>query len=178
MTSWRRVLAGAGKLFSHRNLSSDDSAQLHILEVVIGGLLVIAAILAATDIYPRTSQSDSGRSQLEILAEDSLRSLDNLPPAGVNATSYRNSSLVYFCSKADVAALTGFFNSSLEERVSYAFSCYNHSEDNGDEALLFGFETSSHILSNTATSHRIVVYQTFIYDFTLVLWLEPRAVIP
>ena len=156
-------------------LSSDDEAQIHVLETVIGGLFLLAALIAAINAAPNTSQSDSGVNQLDILGEDALRALANLPPENANSTRYQDSTLTYYCVTGQTWNLSSYFNMSFKNTVSYSFKLYNHTGP-GDKLLVFSYATSAHIMSDSAACYRIITYKEAIYDFQLVLWLEPREV--
>jgi len=167
------------KIRKNKNFCSifvrSNEAQIHILETVIGGLFLLAAIMAAINIAPNTTQQDSGLGQLELLGNDALRSLANLPPEKANASRYHNSTLTYYSVTQQVENLTKFFNASFEVTVSYAFSLYNYSSGEGRE-LVFSYYTSLPILSDSVSCHRLVTYKEMVYDFRLLLWFEPREV--
>ena len=156
-------------------LSSDHDAQIHVLETVIGGLLLLAALIAAINTAPNTSQSDSGVNQLDLLGEDALRALANLPPENVNSTRYQNSTLTYYSVTGQTENLSNYFNMSFRSTVSYSFKLYNHTGPQS-KSLVFSYATSAHIMSDSAACYRIVTYNEVVYDFQLVLWLEPREV--
>jgi len=155
--------------------STDTEAQIHVLETVIGGLFLLAAIIAAISASPNTTQRDRGVNQLELLAEDALRSLANLPPDGVNSSRYQDSTLSYYCVTQQAGKLSNYFNMSFASTISYSFKLYNYSDVNS-KTLVLSYASSPHIISDSATCHRIVTYGAVVYDFVLVLWLEPREV--
>ena len=156
-------------------LVRDKTAQIHVMETVIGGLFLLASIIVAIDINTNITQKDTGVNQLGILGEDTLRSLASLPPDIANASDYQNSTLIYYCVTGQVDGLSNFFNRSFESTVSYSFKLFSY-QFGGPKNVVFSYSTSLHVMSDSASSHRILSHDGVIYDFQLILWFEPREV--
>jgi hypothetical protein len=171
----------SGKSFSRKGsvlirLSRDKRAQIHVLETVMGGIFLMAAIYASYQISSNVTQSDTGISKLEILGGDALRSLDNLPPEGVDGSLYGNSTLRYYCVTGQIDNLTEFFNMSIPTSLSYSFSLELYQSAGVEGEVVLSYSTSSIITTNNAICHRMVCHQGEVYDFQLVMWQEPRGV--
>ena len=151
---------------------TDEQAQIHVLEAFIAALLFFGALQVGVSLIP-DSQTTTGLDTLSITGEDILRTLYYLPPGDINATAYDNSSLVYFVTTGLTSNLTGFLNSTLDASISYSLSYWT--DGGGDPVPLFAMIQT---VDENVVSHFLFFHEGTLYDVRLILWREPRGVIP
>jgi len=160
------------------DLRKDERGQMHVLEVMIGGLLILGAIQAGVDMTGHAGQKESGTEALRALGNDALRTLFHLPPrgSGVDPADYDNSSLVYSVIAGRPAVITDFLNSTLPVHVSYRVSVENYSMSNESigsrNTVLYRGPV---VLGETARSHFIFHHRGNIYDVQLLMWYLSRG---
>jgi hypothetical protein len=100
-------------------LRRDTDAQMVLLEAVFFTIMVLLSLIMIFNISP-PSQSTINRysNQLKILADDSLRVLDNMP-SDISYMLFHNSLLVQYVVLNDVKNMSSFLNSSLPVDVGY-----------------------------------------------------------
>jgi hypothetical protein len=110
----------------------DTNAQMVLLEAVFFTIMVLLSLIMIFNISP-PSQSTINRysNQLKILADDSLRMLDNIPPT-ISDALFHNSLLVQYIVLNDTKNITYFLNSSLPSDVGY-----NLYISNGENSILW-----------------------------------------
>jgi len=145
-----------------------QNAQAHVIEMISAVILFIGVLLFVSSFSTPPREANYSFTQMKILGDDSLRTLDNLPVDNQTDTEkYHNSTLVEYIAKNDTANLTKFLNLSLPETVSY--NIYLRTVSERSSIYYMGAPTGE-----TAVAHRIIVYNGNVYDVELLMWYEPR----
>ncbi len=158
-------------------LQGDERGQMHVLEVMIGGLLILSAIQVGVNVAQYPAQEDSGTEELRTLGNDALRTLYHLPPSGegFDPAGYGNSTLVYSVVENNSGIITAFLNSTLPTHVSYSFTVEHYSTEGGavssEGIILFH---GPDVLGETARTHFIFQHDGDIYDAQLLMWYLSR----
>jgi len=146
-----------------------QNAQVHVIEMISAVILFISVLLFVSSFPTPPRESNYSITQMKILGDDSLRTLDNLPVDNqTDAEKYHNSTLVEYVAKNDTANFTKFLNLSLPETVSYNIYLRTISE----RSFIYYMGTP---IGETAVAHRIIVYDGNLYDVELAMWYEPRS---
>jgi len=152
---------------------------MHVLEVMIGGMLIVGALQASVDMTQHSEQSESGTEELRTLGNDALRTLYLLPVSGtgVDPDDYGNSSLVLSVAGNRTGILTDFLNVTLPAQVSFRVSVDHYSLVGGEivpvTSVLF---QGPDVLGETARTHFLFHHNGEVYDLHLLMWFLSREV--
>lgn len=142
-------------------LGSQDDAQVHVAEVFLSAILILAAVLFAYSFELTSSPHERSWSQLRVLASDALEALDNIP----NATG--NSTLVEYIQNDDIYNLTNFLNQSLPDLTSYNIHLVN-------ETLVKDIFIEGKPFAGAVVAHRLVLLNNAgeikVYNLRIVAW--------
>jgi len=170
----------------------DDKAAMMVLEAVIFAIMILLALILVTNLSPvKKSSVDSYSNQLKILADDAIRTLDNLDEsdyASLNygAGTFLSSRLVEYIALNDTTNTSSYFDKALPDNVRYNIYISNNEETicwyNGEEGFgkLGDVSKSNFVLAVPSVlneslggyqDHEIIPgYSGFNYIFILEMW--------
>ena len=144
----------------------NEYAQFNVIEAIVAVGIVFAAIyVVSTMIGGPVITSASTASQLKVLAEDILRSLDEKNESIPDR--YHESLLVQCIAERDIDTLTQVIGESLPPTVLYNLYLYNAS--NHTTVLLYPDEAFQPV-GTVEKASRIIVYEGYIYEVELEVW--------
>lgn len=144
----------------------NQKAQLNMLETVTALAIIILAILFVRAFYgPPSLRVASSSSQLEVLANDILNTLDEKSVAG--KARYHDSLLVEYIVTNDTSNFTSFLNQSLPATALYNIYVYNSTANS-----IYLWYPSKEIptIGQVVKASRIFVYDGFVYEVELKVW--------
>lgn len=150
----------------------DMKAQMHMLEIVFALIIMIEVTLFISLIgqVPSVSYS-SPASQLKVLADDTLRGLDERSADEIGV-GYSNISLLayYIIEEGTKEDFAGEINRGLSfPGMLYNVWRYNSSSD--EVELWYPSDKARSTFGTVVRAHRIVVvHESFIYDVVLEVW--------
>ena len=153
----------------------NENAQVHVIDAITAISIIILSIIFAGSIAPVQSTVNPGTSsQLKILADDALRTLDTeMSEDDIKLTkleyylwSYTSSPFKNF----DVR-LTDFLNESFPSTISVSYNIWYYNSSNKKTVLWYPDEARL-TFGTVIRSHRIVFdrYSNYVYDVILEVW--------
>ncbi|MEW6069833.1 MAG: hypothetical protein AB1485_04390 [Candidatus Thermoplasmatota archaeon] len=150
-------------------------AQIHIIEIALGALIFIVAIIFIGSIKVPQIQQSYSQLYLATLGSDALRSFDLMPlPDITNASKYHNSNITYelfgsgkWHETGNVSVLLNFLDKALPKDVSYNLYLRNSTMQ-----TTINFSATPGL--NSISVCRTIVFNGTVYELVLLLWHEPR----
>jgi hypothetical protein len=152
----------------------NENAQVHVIDAITAISIIILAIIFAGNIAPVQSTVNPGTSsQLKILADDALRTLDS------NMSSHENQTkLEYYLwdrvkyNNTNNELLT-FLNKSFPKTLSVSYNIWYYNSSSNKTVLWYP-DVARLTFGTVVRSHRIVVVEhsgnVYNYDVILEVW--------
>ena len=154
----------------------NNYAQIHVIDAITA-VSIIVLVLIFTQTLPQTQSviNSNTNTQLKILADDALRTLDSQKsserPQFTKLQNYLYDQIMWNSTSYE---LTSYLNNSFPASiaVSYNLWYYNVSCDNASNATVLWFPKHKprSPYGTVVRSHRIVFVTNRVYDVVLEVW--------